>query len=98
VGEGERQAEPVPQDRPEDHGNRDGETIWALRDISFDVKQGEVLGIIGHNGAGKSTILKILSQITAPTGGYIKLKGRVASLLEVGTGFHPDLTGRRTST
>ena len=77
-----------------DHGNRDGETIWALRDISFDVKQGEVLGIIGHNGAGKSTILKILSQITAPTGGYIKLKGRVASLLEVGTGFHPDLTGR----
>ena len=68
--------------------------VWALKDINFDVKQGEVLGIVGKNGAGKSTLLKILSRITTPTTGSIKINGRVASLLEVGTGFHPDLTGR----
>ena len=71
-----------------------GETLWALRDVSFDVERGATLGIVGRNGAGKSTLLKVLSRITKPTSGRIAMRGRIGSLLEVGTGFHPELSGR----
>ena len=72
----------------------DKDHFWALKDVSFDIKHGDRVGIIGNNGAGKSTLLKLISRISAPTEGTIKIKGKIASLLEVGTGFHPELTGR----
>src|SRR4029079_18434324 len=85
---------PDPTAKVDSGGTVHRDEIWALDHVQFDVRDGDVLGVIGHNGSGKSTLLKILSQITAPTTGRALIKGKLACLLEVGTGFHPELTGR----
>ncbi len=89
-----RQPDPLVALGTIDHGNREGGRIWAIRDINLEVRQGDIVGIIGRNGAGKSTLLKVLSCITAPTQGTVRVRGTLSSMLEVGTGFQPDLTGR----
>src|SRR5437867_2480032 len=80
--------------RPSENGKGNEEPFWALKDVSFEIKRGEVVGVIGRNGAGKSTLLKVLSRITEPSEGFAEIHGHVGSLLEVGTGFHPELSGR----